>query len=160
MPAAVIGTPRSFWNKFKFLVEIAGITYAGFQKSSELSKELAKIEHWEGGRLTPFKSPGRMTVADITLERGASTDLELYNWFEQTANASAGLGVGLVDPLYKREFDIVQLERDDSIVQRFHCEGAWCTKFVAGEWDNTSDEKVMTSVTLAIDDFTPVFRGA
>jgi len=160
MPAVVVGTPRSFWNRFKFLVEIGGITYAGFQKCSELSKELARIDHWEGGRSTAHKSPGRLTIPSITLERGATVDLELYQWFEQTMDASVGLGVGAQDPFYKRELDIVQLERDDSVVQRFHAKGAWPEKFVAGAWDNTSDEKVMTSVTLAIDDFTPVFRPA
>jgi phage tail-like protein len=156
---AVIGSPRSFYNKFKFLVEIDSITYAGFQKCSELSAELAKIEHHEGGSLIPDKSPGRLTFADITLERGATKDMELYTWFESTARASAGLGgAGLPDAEYKRTLDIVQLDRDDSVLQRWTCVNAWVTKFVAGEWDNTSDEKVMTSVTLAYDYFEPVNR--
>lgn len=156
----VIGTPRSYYNKFKFLVEIDGITYAGFQKCSELSAELAKIEHWEGGSLIPNKSPGRLTFADITLERGATKDMELYLWFEETARASAGLGgAGRIDPLYKRTLDVVQLDRDDTVLQRWNVVNAWPTKFVAGEWDNTTDEKVMNSVTLAYDYFEPVNRG-
>jgi phage tail-like protein len=155
----VIGAPRSFYNKFKFLIEIDGITYAGFQKCSELSAELAKIEHWEGGSLIPNKSPGRLTFPDITLERGATRDLQLYNWFEETARASAGLGGrGKPDNGYKRTLDIVQLDRDDSVLQRWNVMGAWPTKFVAGEWDNTTDEKVMESVTLAYDYFEPVNR--
>lgn len=155
---AVIGQPRSFFNKFKFLVEIDGITYAGFQKCSELSAELAKIEHWEGGSLIPNKSPGRLSFTDITLERGGTRDMELYRWFEETARASAGLGgTGLPDPFYKRTLDIVQLDRDDSVLQRWNVVNAFATKFVAGEWDNTTDEKVMTSVTLTYDYFEPVF---
>jgi hypothetical protein len=31
---AVIGTPRTFHKKFKFIVEIDGIASAGFQKCS------------------------------------------------------------------------------------------------------------------------------
>lgn len=155
----VIGSPRSYYNKFKFLVEIDEITYAGFQKCSELSAELAKIEHHEGGSLIPNKSPGRLSFPDITLERGATKDLELYLWFEKTARASAGLGgAGAPDSAYKRTFDIVQLDRDDTILQRWTVFNAWPIKFVAGEWDMTTDEKVMTSVTLAIDYFEPVLR--
>lgn len=155
----VIGTPRSYFNKFKFLVEIDKITYAGFQKMSELSAEAAKIEHWEGGSLIPNKSPGRLTFADVTLERGATKDLELYNWFEEVARAAAGLGGrGLIDDRYKRTLDLVQLDRDDSVLQRYTLFNAWPNKFVAGEWDNTSDEKVMTSVTLSYDYWEPSIR--
>lgn len=155
----VIGTPRSFYNRFKFVVEIDGIPYSGFQKCSELSVEAAKIEHWEGGRLIPDKSPGRLTFSDITLEQGATDDLELYSWFEEVARAAAGLGgLGRIDPLYKRNLDIVQLDRDDVVLQRWEVQNAWPTKFVAGEWDNTSDEKVITSVTLTYDFFQPTIR--
>lgn len=155
----VIGSPRSFFNKFKFLIEIDSITYAGFSKCSELSAELAKIEHYEGGSLIPDKSPGRLTFADITLEQGATVDLQLYSWFEETARASAGLGgVGRIDPMYKRTLDVVQLDRDDSTLQRWNVFNAWPTKFVAGEWDNNTDEKVITSVTLAFDFFEPTIR--
>ncbi len=156
---AIIGRPRSFWNKFKFLIEIDGITYAGFQTCSELSAELAKIEHYEAGSLIPNKSPGRLTYADITLERGATIDLELFVWFESTAKASAGLGgAGLIDDAYKRTLDVVVLDRDDSELQRWTVTNAWPMKFVAGSWDNKSDEKVITSVVLAYDFFEPVRR--
>jgi phage tail-like protein len=156
---ARIGQPRSFFNKFKFLIEIDGITYSGFSKCSELSAELAKIEHYEGGSLIPNKSPGRLSFPDITLERGATSDLELYDWFASVADASAGLGgAGLPDDLYKRSFDIVQLERNDVVVQRWSVTNAWPLKFVAGEWDNGADEKVISSVTLAYDFFVPMMR--
>lgn len=156
-----LGAPRSFYNKFKFLVEIDGITYAGFASCSELSVEAAVIEHWEGGSLIPDKSPGRVSFEDITLERGATDDLELYSWFEEVARAAAGIGgTGLIDPLYKRTLDIVQLDRDDRVLQRWTVLNAWPRKFVAGAWDNASDEKVMTSVTLAHDGFTPTIRAA
>lgn len=155
----IIGTPRSFFNKFTFLVEIDNITYAGFASCSELSVEAAKIEHWEGGSLIANKSPGRLTFPEITLERGATKDMELYRWFEKVARASAGIGgQGAVDSFYKRTLDIVQLDRDNSVLQRWTVVNAWPTKFVAGDWDNNSDDKVMTSVTLAYDYWEPVNR--
>jgi phage tail-like protein len=154
---AIQGKPRSYFNKFKFLIEIDSITYAGFQKMSELSAEAAKVEHWEGGSLIPNKSPGRLTYADVTLERGATLDLELFSWFEEVADATAGLGgAGLIDDAYKRTLDLVQLDRDDSELLRWNIVNAWPMKFVAGAWDMTSDEKVITSVTLAFDYFEPV----
>ncbi|WP_428264542.1 phage tail protein, partial [Haliangium sp.] len=81
----VLGQPRSFYKKFKFVVEIDGFKSAGFHKCSELSVEIAKVEHREGGALIPQKSPGRLSFADITLERGATDDLDAFGWFTQVA---------------------------------------------------------------------------
>jgi len=106
---AIIGNPRSFFKKWKFVVEIDGVRSSGFQKCSELSVEVAKVEYHEGGALIPNKSPGRLTFSDVTLERGATKDRDLYDWLRSVANTATGLGQ--IDPLYKRSLDIVQQDR-------------------------------------------------
>lgn len=151
MPGGVIGTPRSFHKKFKFIIEADGITHAGFQKCSELSAEVAKVEYNEGGSIIPDKSPGRTTFTDVTLERGACVDHELYDWFLEVVDASAG--TGLVDPGYKRNVEIVQQDRDNGELRRWRLVGAWPIKFSAGDWDNDADEVVIESVTLTYDYF-------
>ena len=155
----ILGAPRTFQDKFKFLVEIVGFASAGFQKVSELSVEAAKIEYSEGGALIPNKSPGRLTFSDVTLERGATEDNDMYDWFSEVAQASiqasvvpgAGQGFGLIDPLFKRDIDIVQQDRDGSTLKRWRIFQAWPTKFVAGEWDNEADEKTIQMVSLTYD---------
>ena len=149
---SILGTPRTFHKRFKFVVE-AEFASAGFQKCSELSVEVANIEHHEGGSLIPNKYPGRLKFSDVTLERGATRDLDLLNWFSQVANAAAN--AGLVDPRFKRDIDIVQLDRDGSTLRRWTLSNAWPIKFVAGAWDNEADENVIESVTLTYDFFTP-----
>lgn len=52
----VIGNPRSFHKKFKFVVEIDDVGHAGFQKSSELSVEVANVQYFESGSLIPRPS--------------------------------------------------------------------------------------------------------
>jgi len=147
----IIGKPRSFHKKFKYIVEIDSVASSAFQKCSELSAEVAKVEYFEGGSLIPNKSPGRLTFADVTLERGATVDEDLFKWFQDVAMLASGLG--LVDPSYKRNLDIVQQDRDGTTLRRWTLSGAWPTKFVAGEWDNESDENVIESVTLTYDYF-------
>jgi phage tail-like protein len=147
----IVGNPRSFHKRFKFVIEADGIASAAFQKCSEISVEVAKVEYHEGGSLTPNKSPGRLTFADVTLERGATMDEDLFKWFQDVAVTSSGLG--LVDSDYKRNLDIVQQDRDGSTLRRWTLVGAWPVKFVAGEWDNESDENVIESVTLTYDYF-------
>ncbi len=148
---SIVGQPRSFHKKFKFLIEIDGVNHTGFNKCSELSVEIANVQYYEGGSLIPNKSPGRLTYPDITLERGATKDQDLFNWFQDVAITSSGLG--LTDPNYKRNLTIVQQDRDGTTLRRWAISGAWPVKFVAGEWDNDSDENVIESVTLAYDFF-------
>jgi phage tail-like protein len=148
---AILGNPRSFHKKFKWVCEITGVGSSGFQKCSELSVEVAKIEYWEGGVLLPNKSPGRLTFADVTLERGATRDRDLFDWFQDVAITSSGLG--LTDNHYKRSLDIVQQDRDGTTLRRWSLSGAWPVKFVAGDWDNEADENVIESVTLTFDHF-------
>jgi len=148
---AVSGTPRSFHKRFKFIVEIDDVASAGFQKCSELSVEVANVQYFEGGTLIPNKSPGRLTFADVTLERGATSDKDLFDWLTQVADASAN--AGLNEPEFKRNLDIIQQDRDGSTLRRWRLSGAWPVKFVAGEWDNEADENVIESVTLTYDFF-------
>ena len=146
----IIGTPRTFHKKFKFVVEIDQFQSAGFQKCSELSVEVANIEYHEGGSLIPNKSPGRLSFPDVTLERGATNDLELYEWFESVAAAAAGLGgAGLIDDAYKRTLDVVVLDRDDSELQRFNLQNAWPTKFVAASLGPTRTPPRSMAIPIA-----------
>lgn len=153
-----IGQARSFDKKFSFRAEIDGFDDSAFQKCSELSAEIAKIEQWQGGALVPEKEPGRVTFTDVTLERGACDDENLWNWFQEVANVATNSG--LITPKYKRNVDIVQLERDESEKYRWRLYEAWPTKFVAGDWDNGADENVITSVTLTYKRFERIKKAA
>lgn len=148
----IVGTPRSFHHKAAYLVEVPGVGSASFSSVGELSVEAAVVTHWEGGKLVPYKAPGRLTFSDVDLQRGATKDRDLYDWFLEVANAASGRG--LPDAAYKRSVDIVQLDRDGETLRRWTLFNAWPSKFVAGEWDNDSDDVVIESVTLTYDYFT------
>lgn len=156
---AVIGTPRTFQKRFSFIVEIDGMKSAAFTKMSALEAEIAKVEQWQGGTLIPDKSPGRVTVSDVTLERGvASGDTDLYQWWLDVVRMSAGVGdggsgVGLATPLYKRQVELIQLDRTGVVLRTWTIEGAWPTKMVVGDWDNEADENVIEMLTFTFDTF-------
>lgn len=147
---AEVGAPRTHEQKFNFIIEIGGVESAAFQDCSELSAEVAKIEQWEGGALIPDKQPGRVTWSDLTLSRGAvSNDTDLLSWFEEVVRSAAG--TGNVSPQFKRDLDIVVKDRDGAELKRWRCTNAWPMKFVAGDWDNTSDENTIEQVVLTYD---------
>lgn len=148
---AIIGTPRTFDTKHRFLVLIEGIISAEFQTCSELAGEIAVIEHHEGGANVSSKVPGRISFEDITLTRGVAVESDIILWFETVIEAASGLG--LDDPLFKRDLTIAQLGRDGSFVKTYRVFNAWPMRYSAGDWDNTVDEIRIESVTLAFDFF-------
>lgn len=147
----ITSDPLSFHDKHLFQVSIDGFGYSGWQKASALEGEIATIEHWEGAAIAAHKRPGRITFSDITLERGSTRDLDMYDWFEETANAAANAGG--VDPTFIRNGDLIVLDRDQVPIVRWPLVEIWPKKFVAGDWDNTVDEKVITSLVLSIHHF-------
>lgn len=148
---SLVGNVTRFRHKYRFIVEIGDFMRAAFMTCSELSVEVAKIEHWEGGRLIPYKEPGRTTFSDVTLDRGVTIDREAYDWFLEVVNTVAD--TGRVSPYFKKDIDIVQLERNGREVERYTLEGAWPTKFSAGDWSNDSDEVRIEQLVLTYDLF-------
>jgi phage tail-like protein len=145
---AIKGTPKKFIKKLKFRVIIDKLGSADFEKCSKLEAEIAKVERWQGGALVATKTPGRMTVSDIDLERGASKDRELLDWFESVVKAATN--GGLVDGEYERTADIVALDRDNSELARWRCYESWPCKYSAADFDNTADEDAIEAVTLTM----------
>lgn len=145
----VFGTPRRYWKKFKFIVEIDGVAVAGFQKAGPLTATVGVVKQREGGRLAAVKDPGLYEAEDITLERGATSDQDLWNWFKEVVDATNNGGTGLNTPGFKRNYDLVQQDRDGSTVGRWRGFNVWPNTFSGGEWDNDAEENVIESVTLA-----------
>lgn len=143
---AVFSAPRLFFKKFAFTVEIPGIGWAGFRSCSALSVEVAKIQHWEGGALAPNQAPGRVTTPDITLARGATSDLDVWAWMQQVIDASAMV----IEPLHERPVMIVQRDRRGLELRRWLLAQAWPMKFTAGDWDNHADENTIEELVLAV----------
>lgn len=148
------GQAKKWHNKFKFLVEIDGFISAGFQKAGPLQGGVETIEHYEGGAVIPDKSPGLGNYENITLERGATDNLDDYNWFSNVLNA-AEQTMGADPSDYKRNLAIIQQDNAGREVMRWNVYGAFPVNFTAGDWDNTASEKTMRVLELAIDYFEP-----
>lgn len=148
---------RTLHHKLRFTVEIDGFESASFARCSELSVEAAKIEYHEGGSVIPFKEAGLLTFADVTLERGTSSDKAFHDWMVDVWDVAAGPGAdtaGLEGTLFKRDLTIRQIGRDSTTTHRsWNLYQAFPLKYVAGEWDNNANEVVIEQITLTYDRF-------
>lgn len=143
------GASKTFHNRQAFLVEIPGFASASFQKCSELKRETEVGMIREGGSLIPHKQPGLVTYSDVTLERGAFADQDMYAWAEQCGDAAQASG--LVEPEYKRTVDIVQIDRARKPLVRYRLFGAFVKSHTAGDWDAETSEFVIEKLELTFD---------
>ena len=75
------GTRVDPYRGFNFLVELDGITQAGFQEVSGLDSSTPSIDYREGTHPNhQTKLPGLNTFSAITLKRGITDSDELWKW--------------------------------------------------------------------------------
>lgn len=149
--AAIIGQPRKFHHRYRFVMEIQGFESSAFRDISGLKANVGLVEHWEGGRLIAYKEAGRITFDNLTCTRGVTIDQDAYAWFKKVARLAADSGN--VNPEYKKDCSIVQYDRDGRELRRWSVHQAFPIVFEAGSWDNTTDEAVIETLELAYDYF-------
>ena len=93
MPAAGRNDPYKNCN---FLVELDGIVTAGFSECTGLSSEVEIIEYREGGDFRVRKLPGLAKFGNITLKRGVTNSMDLYNCHRDVLNGQTNRKNGVV----------------------------------------------------------------
>lgn len=141
-------TNRGFHKRYAFEVEINGVAVAAFTTAGPLEVEVGDIEHFEGGALIPDKQPGLVRVTDLVLTRGATADVDLWNWFRGAVDRSA---MPANEDDLKRTIAIVKRNRRGDEVGRWVLFNAYPKKYKGGEWDNTAEEVLIEEVTLRYD---------
>ena len=78
---AETGSRNDPYSAFNFLVEVDGVTVAGFSECSGLSTDTDPIEYRNGDEdITVRKLPGLKKFANISLKRGFTDSKELWEW--------------------------------------------------------------------------------
>jgi phage tail-like protein len=151
---ASLASARLLVEKFNFVVNIDAISTAFFMKMSELTTEFAEIKYYEGGTLIPIKWPGRVTMSDLTLERGVGTDSNFDTWARQVVDTSlaGGHGAGLPPVGFTRNMTVTNKDRTKlGVIRKYQIYGAWPKKYNAAAWDNTVDEVDIESIVITFD---------
>jgi phage tail-like protein len=75
------GARNDPFGQFNFLIEIDGVTTAGFSEVSGLTSDTNIIEYREGDEVTTVrKLPGLIKYTNIVLKRGYTPDTTLWTW--------------------------------------------------------------------------------
>ncbi len=128
------------YRSFNFLVEIDAVTVAGFSEVSGLTAETEVIEYRTGGMLGGArKLPGLTKYTNITLKRGMTQNLELWNWYKNVVE-------GKTD---RRSASIVLLNEAHQEVLRWNVVNAWPRKWDGPALNARYNEIAIETLELA-----------
>ena len=124
---------------FNFKLEIEGITVAGFSEVTGINQESNVIDYREGQEpITPRKLPGLNKFGNITLKRGISPDLSVYNWRKTVTDGD----------IERRNASVVLHNEKHEEVVRWNLVNAWPSKYVGPDLKANANEVAIESIEL------------
>jgi phage tail-like protein len=127
------------YRGFNFLVEIDGITQAGFQECSGLDSQTANIDYREGGEaLHVRKLPGLNSFSPISLKRGITDSAELWKWRLTVVD-------GKVE---RRNGSIVLLDETGTEKIRWNFTNAWASKWMGPPLNSTGNSVAVETLEI------------
>ena len=109
------------YNGYNFLVEIDGITQAGFQECSGLDSTTDVVNYREGSDPSHARAlPGLTKYSAITLKRGVTDSDELWKWRQTVVDGKAE----------RKNGSVILLDDAGSEKLRWNFLSAWPTKWV------------------------------
>ncbi len=132
-------------RNFNFLVEIDGITQAGFQDCSGFGASTDPIEYREGnenpGRdpITMRKLPGMTKYNNITLKWGLTDSTELYDWYR---DITKGMDV-------RKNGSIIVLDTQGQERVRWNFRNGWPCKWDGPDFTSKGNDVAIETLEIA-----------
>ena len=128
------------YRNFSFLVEIDGITHAGFSDSSGFGASTDPIEYREGGETkTVRKLPGLTKYTNITLKWGLTDSRELYDWYKDVVNGK----------IERKSGSIILLDLEGNEAVRWNFFDAWPTKWDGPDFTAKGNDVAIETLELS-----------
>lgn len=127
-------------GKFRFKVEIDGLTAGGFSEVSGFDASIDVIEYREGDKVqTPLKVPGLKKYGNITLKQGLMESDVLYKWMEE----------GFEKDVNRKTITITLMNIAGEDAASWQVINAWPTKYTAPDFNATSSEIAIETLEIA-----------
>ena len=112
------------YRNCRFLLEIDGITQAGFSEVTIPDTSQDAIEYREGNEIpTSRKIPGLVKYGNLSLKWGITDSMELYEWRKLVEQGKRRE--------YRRNIAIVLMDEEGNPASRWEFSQAWPSKYDA-----------------------------
>jgi len=133
------------YRSFNFLVEIDGITQAGFQECSGLDSQTASIDFRLGDDpMHMRKLTGLNTFSAISLKRGVTDSDELWKWRQTVVDGKTE----------RRNGSIVLLDEKGAEKLRWNFSNAWPSKWTGPSFNATGNTIAVESLEIMHEEIT------
>lgn len=140
---AATGDRNDPYSAFNFVVEIEGVSVAGFSECSGLSVEAEVVEYRNGNEDTaPRKLPGLKKFGNIVLKRGITADRALWEWFQTVMDGQTE----------RRSGSIVLLNEAREPAVRWNFREGWPCKWVGPTLHGKGSEIAIEELAIAVED--------
>jgi phage tail-like protein len=134
------GDRKDPFRAYRFLVEIDGITRAGFRECAGLDSTQDVIEYREGHEpATVRKLPGLVKYSNISLKRGLTDDAELWEWRKKAID-------GKVE---RKNGSIVVLDETGAEKLRWNFTSGWPARWVGPSFDAVGQDVAIETLEIA-----------
>lgn len=129
-------------KNFRYVLEIQGITQAGFSECTGFGSSVEVVEYREGGDPSFVrKLPGKNSFPDITLKWGLTDSRELYDWH---ATALAG-------KVERKDGSIILRDDAGQDKVRWNFFGGWMSKYDAADLNAKGNEVAIETATISVE---------
>jgi phage tail-like protein len=123
---------------FNFLVEIDGVTRAGFTHVSGLTSEVDAVSYREGGEVGGRQLPGLVKYPRLILKRGFTLDRSLWDWHRTVVNGR----------IERRGVSVMLLDAARTPVARWNFVEAWPAKWQGPELNAQSSDVLIETLEI------------
>jgi phage tail-like protein len=131
-------------GSYTFCLEIDGIAQAFFSEGAGFDSEVSVVEHHEngpGGKEVVRKLPGQKKWSDITLKRGSTNALDLWEWHKKILDGDV---VGA-----RKNGSIVIFDTTRKEVARFNFINGWPSKWKGPDLKANDNAVGLEEITIA-----------
>lgn len=137
------GQQPTFYRAFQFLVEIDGISGAGFQEVGGIDATTDVVEYREGGMLLGMrKMPGQTKHSNLSLKRGYTSDTRLWDWYRLVM-------IGSAETVIRKNISIVQLDMTGQEVMRWNLFSAFPVKYTSPSFNAKGNDLSIETLEIA-----------
>jgi phage tail-like protein len=129
---------------YTFMLEIDGLVQATFREGSGFESSVDVIESREvgkGGMQVIKKLAGAAKWANITLKRGTTNDLELWNWHKMVLDGDLSSA--------RKNGSIVVYDAKRTEVARFNFVNGWPVKWKGPDLNATNNQVAVEEIEIA-----------
>lgn len=126
-----------------FALEVQGLVSATFSECSGLDTSNEVIEHIENdqtGAQKITKLVGRLKWGDITLKRGVTDNMDLWNWRKQVID-------GQID-IARKDASILMMDAMDQQIARIDIKRCWPAGYKSSDVKSADNSVMIETVTL------------